>query len=105
MKRKRTNAVDNAVGKLKMEAGIERVQVENLVNSSRGAFILSKALCLAIETLDASDPDVENMILIRDHLFPVYLLMEEGITEDKRDYGTAEALLGALESLEEKLSE
>tara|TARA_B100000131_G_scaffold287223_1_gene297700 strand:- start:614 stop:943 length:330 start_codon:yes stop_codon:yes gene_type:complete len=103
MERKRTNELDNAVGQLKLKAGIDKAKAESLLNSSQGAFIISKALCLAIEGLDATDPDVENMILLRDQLFPLYLLSESGISESVVAYGSMEAIVETLEAMEEKL--
>ena len=103
MKRKRPTELHNAAGRLKLESGIERAQVEELVNSSQGGFLLSKALCIAIDTLDASDPDVEKLIQIRDHIFPLYLLQESGMTEEVTSYAAIEALVETVEAMEEKL--
>ena len=43
------------------------------------------------------------MILLRDQLFPLYLLSESGISESVVAYGSMEAIVETLEAMEEKL--
>ena len=57
----------------------KQIEATELLYSHRGAFIISQALCLAIEELEKVEPseqewsNILDMKLFRDELFPSYL--------------------------------
>lgn len=60
-----------------------KVAAEHLFSSLRGAYIVSQALCIAIEELEKVEPpvmreqsNIEDMQLLRDELFPFFASLQ-----------------------------
>ena len=61
----------------------DKVAAERLLNSLRGSYIVSQALCIAIEELEKVEPpvmreqsNIEDMQLLRDELFPFFASLQ-----------------------------
>jgi len=59
-------------------------QAKDFATSMRGQYILSQALCLAIEKMNEVEPEhmretsnISDMEYLRDELFPIYKVVQE----------------------------